>query len=190
MTYWLDLFTPYTWTRFQDHGANISGFRPRQRKAAFERVKQGDKFLCNLVRLQRWCGILEISGAAFEDTTPIFADSNDPFSIRFNVNPVVTLDFEHSIPIAVPDLWAGRRGYSDHVSEADPANGAASMRSSFLTPRWRGESRANSSLESGVQGLILAFYSRPLTRPRARAREGSDENPAAVGRSAAAANSC
>jgi hypothetical protein len=31
----------------------------------------------------------------------------------------------------------GRRGYSDHVSEADPANGAASMRSSFLTPRWR-----------------------------------------------------
>jgi hypothetical protein len=105
MTYWLDLFTPYTWTRFQDHGANISGFRPRQRKAAFERVKQSDKFLCYLVRLQRWCGILEISGAAFEDTTPIFADSNDPFSIRFNVNPVVTLDFEHSIPIAVPDLW-------------------------------------------------------------------------------------
>ena len=31
----------------------------------------------------------------------------------------------------------GRLGYSDHVSEADPANGAASMRSSFLTPRWR-----------------------------------------------------
>jgi hypothetical protein len=31
----------------------------------------------------------------------------------------------------------GRRGYSDHLSEADPANGAASMRSSFLTPRWR-----------------------------------------------------
>jgi hypothetical protein len=39
----------------------------------------------------------------------------------------------------------GGRGYSDHVSEADPANGAASMRSSFLTPRWRGQSRANPS---------------------------------------------
>jgi hypothetical protein len=68
-------------------------------------VEHGDKFLCYLVRLQRWCGVLEISGVAFEDTTPIFADSNDPFSIRFNVSPVVTLDFEHSIPIAVPDLW-------------------------------------------------------------------------------------
>jgi len=156
MTYWLDLFTPYTWTRFQDHGANISGFRPRQRKAAFERVKQGDKFLCNLVRLQRWCGILEISGAAFEDTTPIFADSNDPFSIRFNVNPVVTLDFEHSIPIAVPDLWAGRRGYSDHVSEADPANGAASMRSSFLTPRWR---ETDSNPRSPVRGSFFQIRS-------------------------------
>ena len=40
-----------------------------------------------------------------------------------------------------------RRGYSDHVSEADPANGAASMRSSFLTRRWRGESAANPSLK-------------------------------------------
>jgi nicotinamidase-related amidase len=31
----------------------------------------------------------------------------------------------------------GIASVSDHVSEADPANGAASMRSSFLTPRWR-----------------------------------------------------
>jgi hypothetical protein len=42
LNYWLDLFTPYTWNRFRDHGATTSGFRPRQRKAAFERVKRGD----------------------------------------------------------------------------------------------------------------------------------------------------
>jgi hypothetical protein len=40
-----------------------------------------------------------------------------------------------------------------------------------------------------VQALILAFYSRPYYA-RARARGGSDENPAPVGRSAAAAKSC
>ena len=40
MNYWLDLFTPYTWGRFKEYGASISGFRPRQRNAAFERVKQ------------------------------------------------------------------------------------------------------------------------------------------------------
>ncbi len=49
MAYWLDLFTPYTWERFQKHGASVSGFRPRQRRAAFERVRQGDQFLCYLV---------------------------------------------------------------------------------------------------------------------------------------------
>jgi hypothetical protein len=41
------------------------------------------------------------------------------------------------LPCGRAHLIRGRRGYSDHVSEADPANGAASMRSSFLTPRWR-----------------------------------------------------
>jgi hypothetical protein len=105
MTYWLDLFTPYTWLRFQDHGADISGFRPRQRKTAFGRVKQGDKFLCYLVRLSRWSGVLDVSSDAFEDTTPIFADENDPFPIRFRVAPVTLLDFEHSIPIELPALW-------------------------------------------------------------------------------------
>jgi hypothetical protein len=105
MTYWLDLFAPHTWERFQSHGASISGFRPRQRKTAFERVKQGDKFLCYLVKLSRWCGVLEVSSDAFEDMTPIFADENDPYSIRFKVTPVVLLDFAHSIPIEVPALW-------------------------------------------------------------------------------------
>lgn len=106
MTYWLDLFTPFTWTRFREHGADVSGFRTRQRKTAFERIRPGDTFLCYLVRLQRWCGVLEISSSAFEDTTPIFADENDPFPIRFSVRPVIALDFEHSIPIAAPELWA------------------------------------------------------------------------------------
>jgi hypothetical protein len=105
MTYWLDLFTPYTWGRFQDHGASVSGFRPRQRKTAFGRVKEGDKLLCYLVKLSRWCGVLNVSSNAFEDAMPIFADENDPFSIRFKVTPEIMLDFEHSIPIEAPELW-------------------------------------------------------------------------------------
>ena len=105
MQYWLDLFTPYTWTRFRDHGARISGFRPRQRKTAYQRVKKGDLFLCYLVKLSRWCGVLEVASEAFEDSQPIFAETNDPFTIRFNVTPQVMLDFEHSIPIGEPSVW-------------------------------------------------------------------------------------
>ena len=104
MNYWLDLFTPYTWTRFKEHGATVSGFRPRQRAAAFERIKKGDVLLCYLVKLSRWCGSLEIDSDALEDTTPIFAEENDPFPIRFRVKPLVMLDFAASIPI--DELWS------------------------------------------------------------------------------------
>jgi hypothetical protein len=104
MNYWLDIFTPYTWNRFKEHGASISGFRPRQRAAAFERVKRGDVLLCYLVKLSRWCGTLEVQSEAFKDSTPIFADENDPFPIRFEVRPHVMLDFEKAIPIE--ELWS------------------------------------------------------------------------------------
>ena len=103
MNYWLDLFTPYTWTRFREHGTSISGFRPRQRHAAFEKVMPGDLLLCYLVKLSRWCGVLEVVSAAFEDHAPIFAEENDPFPVRFKVTPIVVLDFEHAIPIE--ELW-------------------------------------------------------------------------------------
>jgi hypothetical protein len=66
-------------------------------------VKTGDLFLCYLVKLSRWCGVLEVKSAAFEDSTPIFAEHNDPFLIRFHVAPVLVLDFEHAIPIE--ELW-------------------------------------------------------------------------------------
>ena len=59
---------------------------------------------------------------------------------------------------------------SDHVSEADPANGAASMRSSFLTPRWRRESAANSSLET------LIYFRKEERRCR-KTREMRDMRP-------------
>ena len=106
MNYWLDLFTPYTWTRFRDHGATISGFRPRQRRTAYERIKPGNYLLCYLVKLSRWSGVLEVVSEAFEDSAPIFSDENDPFSIRFQVKPIVLLDFEYALPIEEPALWS------------------------------------------------------------------------------------
>jgi hypothetical protein len=105
MRYWLDLFTPFTWNKFQEHGSNITGFRPRQRNAAFERVEPGDNLLCYLVKLSRWCGVLEVASDAFEDNTPIFAEANDPFPIRFKVLPKIVLHFENAIPIQEPEFW-------------------------------------------------------------------------------------
>ena len=67
--------------------------------------KQGDLFLCYLVKLSRWCGYLRLQSEAFEDLTPIFAGTNDPFPVRFKVKQRVLLDFEYAIPIEQPDLW-------------------------------------------------------------------------------------
>ena len=130
MAYWLDLFTPYTWERFQQHGASVSGFRPRQRRAAFERVQQGDLFLCYVVKLSRWCGILEVVSGAYEDQSPVFADENDPFPIRFKVKPRVLLGFEHSIPIE--ELWTRLSFTKDLVQGAVGWAQSAKMRQSLL----------------------------------------------------------
>src|SRR4051794_24182731 len=104
MNYYLNLFTPETWDAFRSHGATISGFRERQRKTA-DRLQAGDIFLCYLVRVSRWCGVLEITSSVFVDSTPIFADP-DPFVLRFRVLPKVALNLDHSIPILEPSVWS------------------------------------------------------------------------------------
>lgn len=103
MAYYLDLFTPETWAKFLEHGATVSGFRPRQRKTA-QRLKPGDIFLCYIVKVSRWAGILEIVSDSFEDDTPVF-DDPDPYTVRFRVKPLVTLSLNQAIPIDAEGLW-------------------------------------------------------------------------------------
>ena len=104
MEYFLDLFTPETWGNFRNAGAGVTGFRPRQRKIAIEKVKKGDILLCYLTRLSRWCGALQVESKAYEDTEPLFADP-DPFSIRFTVKPIVALEPAFAIPIRDELIW-------------------------------------------------------------------------------------
>jgi hypothetical protein len=104
MRYYLDLFTPETWAAFRKHGGGISGFREKQRKSA-ERIEPGDIFLCYLVRVSRWCGVLQIISKNFTDMTPIFLNP-DPFVVRFRVQPLITLDLEQSIPMLDENVWS------------------------------------------------------------------------------------
>ena len=104
MSYYLDLFTPETWAAFRKSGGGISGFRKKQRKSA-ERIKSGDIFLCYLVRVSRWCGVLQVTSSSFTDTSPIFSDP-DPFVVRFRVKPQITLDLEQSIPMLDQHVWS------------------------------------------------------------------------------------
>jgi hypothetical protein len=103
VNFYTDLFTPETWAAFRAHGATVSGFRKRQRRTA-ERIQLGDIFLCYLVRLSRWCGVLEVASAVYQDASPIF-DDPDPFVVRFKVRPRVLLDFEYAIPAYDESVW-------------------------------------------------------------------------------------
>ncbi len=105
MSYFLSLYTPETWTSFCETGATIAGFRKRHRSLAGERVREGDIFLCYLTRLSRWCEILQVQSEAYDDDSPRF-DGPDPFTVRFRVEPIVTLEPESSIPIHEDEVWS------------------------------------------------------------------------------------
>ena len=104
MKHFLDLFTPETWRSFCATDMTATGFRPRQRRVASEMVQVGDIFLCYVTRVSRWCGALQVRSTIYEDTSPIH-DDPDPFTIRFKVQPIVTLSIESSIPIRTDAVW-------------------------------------------------------------------------------------
>ena len=105
MAYFLDLFTPETWSAFCEMGGTVTGFRERQRGLAFERVRPGDIFLCYMTRLSRWCGVLQAESGAYYDDSPMHADFA-PYTVRFKVKPIVILDNERAIPIYDDRVWS------------------------------------------------------------------------------------
>jgi hypothetical protein len=95
-TYWLDLFTLETWQEFRDRGGTVSGFAEARRKTV-ERMKPGDYLLCYLTRVSRWVGILEVTGAAYHDESPIWTSSTYPS--RIPVREVLALEPEFGVPV-------------------------------------------------------------------------------------------
>jgi hypothetical protein len=104
MAYYIDLFSPETYYAFGNSDRSVSGFRERHRGLA-SLLKPGDIFICYMTKLSRWIGVFTISSPVFHDDTPIFVPSNDPFSIRFKVNPLVWLSPEEAIPINDDICW-------------------------------------------------------------------------------------
>ncbi|HRD78897.1 MAG TPA: hypothetical protein PK264_23650 [Hyphomicrobiaceae bacterium] len=105
MEYFLNLFSPETWSAFRAAGRTISGFSRHQKTHAQRSLQPGNIFLCYLVGLGRWCGALEIESEAFVDEAPIFKPVSDPFVVRFRVTPLVVLAPEHALPMREPSLW-------------------------------------------------------------------------------------
>lgn len=96
MTYWLNLFTGTTWAEFQKAGSGLTGFRENNWARA-AKIKPGDMFLCYLVGVSRWAGLLEITSERFRNEERIYGE--EVFPVRFRVKPMIVLSPEHGIPM-------------------------------------------------------------------------------------------
>lgn len=95
-TYWLDLFTGKTWREFLANGGTVSGFRESRCKTV-HRMRPGDYLLCYLTGVSRFIGILEVTGEAFEDRSPIWED--DIFPCRVPVRIIAQLTPKTAVPV-------------------------------------------------------------------------------------------
>src|SRR5215217_3188982 len=96
MTYWLNLFTGKTWREFQEAGGKRTGFREHNWNRA-KGIRPGDIFLCYMVGVKRWVGLLEVTGERYRDESPIYQE--EVFPVRFTVKPVAVLTPEQGIPM-------------------------------------------------------------------------------------------
>ena len=71
---------------------------------ATQNVKKVDIFVCYLTKVSRWCGVLQADSPARKDDSPLHEDL-DIFKVRFDVNPLVVLDPEESVPIYDDRVW-------------------------------------------------------------------------------------
>jgi len=122
MNYWLDLFTGTTWNEFRSAGAKVSGFRQHNWKRA-RHIKPGDVFLCYLVGVKRWVGLLEVTGERYRDETPIWGE--EVFPVRFPVKPLVMLKAEHGVPM---DQLRGKLSF--YETDCPPGKWSGWVRSS------------------------------------------------------------
>jgi hypothetical protein len=163
MTHWLDLFTPDSWRRFCEHEDAVAGFPPKSSTAA-RKVEVGDLFICYMVRLSRFCGLLRVKSNVYSDRSPIFADANDPFTVRFKVELLVCLQTEAAIPIATPDVW-GRLAWTRGREKSQRGGWSAYFRQTLRAlPKDDGEFLVAQLMEQSTRPRIY-----PLTDADKRA---------------------
>lgn len=104
VSYYLNLFSIETWSRFRDNGGRITGFAPSQLSRA-QKIREGDVLFSYIKGLSRWSGYSVVLGEVFEDSDPIFSEENDKFTVRFDVRPEVMLDIDLALPVQDAEIW-------------------------------------------------------------------------------------
>lgn len=155
-TYWLNLFTIETWGEFLEHGGTVSGFTETRFKTV-QRMRPGDYLLCYLTRVSRWVGILEVTGEAYTDESPIW--SGQPYPSRVPVRVVHALRPEHGVPVLeMRDQLSIFVGLENPNRWNGPFRGAPT--------RWKQQD--GEAVVRAVAEAVESPVERPISKVRAR----------------------
>lgn len=139
MKYYLDIFSPETFESFGKTDRKVTGFRERHRARA-DRVQIGDRLICYMTKLSRWVGVLEVKSRAYVDASSLLYQDNDPYVVRFDVEPLVWLPRDKTIPIHDPSIW-DRLSFTRGVSRGSTV--------------WTGKVRTSLNLIADEDGKVL-----------------------------------
>jgi hypothetical protein len=172
MTYWLNLFTGKTWREFQAAGAKATGFREHVWSRS-KGIKPGDIFLCYLVGVKRWVGLLEVTSERFRDETRIYEE--EIFPVRFTVKSQAMLSPEHGVPM---EAMAGKLTFFPPEATARQWSGRVRGSPSKYKPK-DGEAIAAAIREAAAHPVSKPVDAKQLERPanlyKLRAKAGGEE---------------
>jgi hypothetical protein len=185
MKYWLNLFTGTTWAEFQKSGSSVTGFRDHNWKRA-ERIKPGDTFLCYMVGVSRWVGLLEITGTRYKDDSKIWGE--EIFPVRFPVKPLIILAPEQGVPMAAMEgklsyfpkggsvrKWSGHvRASPTRYKQQDGDALSAAIRAAEVNPVHR-------PVDAKALGRSANLYKRSTSLYKTTLKSGKDEVETVVG---------
>lgn len=113
MAHYVTLFSPETYRRFSESKRDVTAARMRNWKAA-ERTSPGDLIVAYLTGLSRWVGLFEVIGKPYQDSTPLFADKDDPFCVRIPIKVHAWLSPDRGLPIHDRAIWSKLSFTKDH----------------------------------------------------------------------------
>lgn len=100
---WTTLFSSHTWDSFVNNGSKVVGYSQKHGKRV-SRININDRLFCYVVGRCVWTAALTVVSRPFTDSTPLFEEGVDPYSLRLEVKPIVLRDLFKGVRI--DNVWS------------------------------------------------------------------------------------
>ena len=170
LSYWLGLFTVHSWQEFLKHGGEVMGFNLNKLKST-QKLAKGDRIIGYLSKVSAFVAVLEVTGDAYVDDTPIWSDG--VFPVRVPVRVLISVPFAQSV--AIKSL-AGKlsflpsrdtRNWSIHVRTAP-------KRWNFIDGRHVEDALRERGAGSSNEAISIEIAKHTPTKPPFKSKKSSD----------------